>query len=53
MTKYEVFVEALKNYRGTNESVKRLARLLTEEVIFTADDIRKLNDDTPKYLTFL
>lgn len=46
MTKYEVFVEALKNYKGSNESVKRLARLLTEEVIFSADDIRKLNDDT-------
>ena len=45
MTKYEIFIEALKHYNGTNKRVKALYNLLTdeEEIIFTAEDIRRLN----------
>ena len=45
MTKYEIFIEALKHYNGTDKRVKALYNLLTdeEEIIFTAEDIRRLN----------
>lgn len=45
MTKYEKFLEALKNYKGTDKRVKALYNLLTddEEIVFTAEAIRDLN----------
>ena len=45
MTKYEIFIEALKHYKGTDKRVKALYNLLTdeEEIIYTAEAIRRLN----------
>lgn len=45
MTKYEKFLEALKNYKGNDKRVKALYNLLTdnEEIVFTAEAIRDLN----------
>lgn len=46
MITYDEFMEALKNYNGTNERVKAFARLMTDETNYTAEEIRKLNNDT-------
>lgn len=45
MTKYEKFLEALKNYKGTDKRVKALYNLLTdtEEFVITAEIIKDLN----------
>lgn len=45
MTKYESFLEALKNYKGNDKRVKALYNLLTddEEIVFSAEAIRDLN----------
>lgn len=45
MTKYECFLEALKNYKGNDKRVKALYNLLTddEEIVFSAEAIRDLN----------
>ena len=52
MTQYERFIEALKHYKGNNKRVKALYNILTdeEEIILTAEDIRKLNSEK-QYLT--
>lgn len=50
MTKYEAFLEVLKNYKGSDPKVKGLYNLLTTEIVITAEDIRALNN-IKQYLT--